>query len=315
MVTATKAVALSALVVGTCGAALFYGQNLYSPNASWRETKNQVESKAAAADSKADTRGNTETRASPGQSASAVPNVPATAAAEGAGNDAAPQTQTEAGRPASSASRASDQREPHFDVARVDKDGSAVIAGRATPGAKVDLLRNGEVQDSAVADSSGEFVMTETQLPPGSYKLTLRSTLPDGAVTQSQSSVSVAVNESATLPPRVASAHADIAKVEKDTTVKEATRSKEQSPTSPHNALHVAAVPPTEKGSLHAREPASPSTSSQVVSRGDSLWRISRKAYGEGTNYALIYRANRDKIRNPNLIYPGQTFVLPGKRQ
>ena len=56
-----------------------------------------------------------------------------------------------------------------------------------------------------------------------------------------------------------------------------------------------------------------PRTLTRVVSRGDSLWRISRVTYGVGEQYAVVYKANRDRIRNPNLIYPGQTFVLPMK--
>ena len=48
-----------------------------------------------------------------------------------------------------------------------------------------------------------------------------------------------------------------------------------------------------------------------TVSRGDSLWRLSRDTYGAGTRYAVIYKANREQTRNPNLIYPGQIFVLP----
>ena len=39
-----------------------------------------------------------------------------------------------------------------------------------------------------------------------------------------------------------------------------------------------------------------------------------RAAYGDGSHYAVIFNANRDKIHNPNLIYPGQTFVLPQKQ-
>jgi nucleoid-associated protein YgaU len=54
-----------------------------------------------------------------------------------------------------------------------------------------------------------------------------------------------------------------------------------------------------------------PRIESTVVVRGDSLWRISRTAYGRGARYSVIYAANRDQIRNPNLIYPGQIFVLP----
>ena len=44
---------------------------------------------------------------------------------------------------------------------------------------------------------------------------------------------------------------------------------------------------------------------------GNSLWRIARRAYGSGFDYIIIYRANQDQIRNPDLIYPGQVFKLP----
>jgi nucleoid-associated protein YgaU len=52
-----------------------------------------------------------------------------------------------------------------------------------------------------------------------------------------------------------------------------------------------------------------------VISRGDSLWALSRLAYGDGARFAVIYNANRSKIHNPNLIYPGQTFVVPQKTE
>ena len=48
-----------------------------------------------------------------------------------------------------------------------------------------------------------------------------------------------------------------------------------------------------------------------TVERGDSLWRISRKMLGAGPRYTQIYEANSKQIRNPNLIYPGQVFVVP----
>ena len=48
-----------------------------------------------------------------------------------------------------------------------------------------------------------------------------------------------------------------------------------------------------------------------VVRRGNSLWVIARQLYGEGFRYTTIYSANRGQIRDPNLIYPGQTFKLP----
>ena len=48
-----------------------------------------------------------------------------------------------------------------------------------------------------------------------------------------------------------------------------------------------------------------------VVEPGNSLWRIARATYGEGTKYTLIFAANSEQIGNPNVIYPGQIFVLP----
>ena len=56
-----------------------------------------------------------------------------------------------------------------------------------------------------------------------------------------------------------------------------------------------------------------PKIATTVVSRGDSLWRISHVTYGAAMRYAVVYKANRHQIRNPNRIYPGQVFVLPMK--
>lgn len=48
------------------------------------------------------------------------------------------------------------------------------------------------------------------------------------------------------------------------------------------------------------------------VRRGDSLWRISKRHLGNGKKWAKFYRLNKRKIDNPDLIYPGQTLILPG---
>lgn len=47
------------------------------------------------------------------------------------------------------------------------------------------------------------------------------------------------------------------------------------------------------------------------VQLGNSLWRIARRAYGKGIRFTIIYEANKDQIRDPNLIYPGQVFFIP----
>jgi len=50
-----------------------------------------------------------------------------------------------------------------------------------------------------------------------------------------------------------------------------------------------------------------------TVVRGDHLWGIAKKAehYGNGFAWPMIYKANRDKIKNPDLIYPQQVFSIP----
>jgi nucleoid-associated protein YgaU len=54
-----------------------------------------------------------------------------------------------------------------------------------------------------------------------------------------------------------------------------------------------------------------PAPQNVIIRRGDNLWSISRRLYGRGIRFSTIYAANDDQIRNPDLIYPGQTFVLP----
>ena len=50
-----------------------------------------------------------------------------------------------------------------------------------------------------------------------------------------------------------------------------------------------------------------------TVQPGYSLWRIARESYGEGILYVKVYEANKDQIRDPDLIYPGQIFTVPGQ--
>ena len=48
-----------------------------------------------------------------------------------------------------------------------------------------------------------------------------------------------------------------------------------------------------------------------TVQPGNTLWAIARKRYGDGLLYVQVFEANSDKIKNPDLIYPGQLFDLP----
>ena len=87
---------------------------------------------------------------------------------------------------------------PAFDFALVGRAGDAVITGTGAPGAAVELLRNGEPLDRAIADQFGQFVMNPSRLPSGDYELTLRSRQGNGKQATSRRSVAVTVQPSPT---------------------------------------------------------------------------------------------------------------------
>ena len=297
---------------------------------------------------------------------------------------------------------------PTFDVASIQPTGEAVVAGRAAPGATVELLRDGEVHDRAVADKSGQFVMVPPKLPPGTYDLTLRSKQADGTIATSKQRVTTALEPRSTERPVVALVTPDKhtvvlsqpgapkpagAVVVETVEVEAGGKFHVSGQAQPGAALRLylndsfvtgvtagadgrfavtinegvaagsyrvrvdeassagsvrarAEVPfsvPDKTASVTAQATASkrpdtadprlaaagttilpssgsppstvvvPKIATTTVSRGDSLWRLSQLSYGAGTRYAVIYKANREQIRNPNLIYPGQIFVLPAQ--
>ena len=179
---------------------------------------------------------------------------------------------------------------PAFDIARIEPTGEAVIAGRATPGATVELLGNGELHDRAVADQSGQFVMVPPRFPSGTYDLTLRSKQPDGKQATSKQSVAVAIKPGPADRPVVA-----LMTPGKPTVV----LSQPSAPKPMAGAVVVESVEIEPGGKFHAsgrtQQPqlaaavatalpggGSPSTmvlpkiATTTVSRGDSLWRLSR---------------------------------------
>ena len=60
-------------------------------------------------------------------------------------------------------------------------------------------------------------------------------------------------------------------------------------------AAHAAAAPPTV-----------------VVERGDTLAKIAERTLGDSRLWPLLYRANRDRIKDPTRVYPGQELTVPG---
>lgn len=276
---------------------------------------------------------------------------------------------------------------PAFDVARVEPSGDAVIAGRAAPGATVELLRNGIVHDRAVADSSGQFAMVPPRLPAGNSELVLRTAPSGGAAQMSRESVVVAVEGNLKKPVVALMAPGKpsiiLSRPEEPDAVASDRLVVDAVETDPGGGIYVSghssprasvrlyiddgylgattanadgrfsfttlrsrgAAAGTYRvrldevevttGAVRARAevaftppPQAEATAdgagqgamqgamqgSRVVSQGDTLWRISRLAYGDGMRYTVIYDANHGQIRNPDRIYPGQVFVIPGKR-
>ncbi|HUF35256.1 MAG TPA: LysM peptidoglycan-binding domain-containing protein [Gemmatimonadales bacterium] len=68
-----------------------------------------------------------------------------------------------------------------------------------------------------------------------------------------------------------------------------------------------------ESGSSSTAPPAPEAAAEQqyTVVKGDSLSKIAKRFYGDAQQWRKIYEANRDQIKNPDLIQPGQTFRIP----
>ena len=81
----------------------------------------------------------------------------------------------------------------------------------------------------------------------------------------------------------------------------------------------VVVTTPTPAGTVIAvakKEESAPavnpkSNGTHIVQPGDTLWAVAKKYYGNGNQYPRIVNANKDKIKNPNLIFPGQQLVIP----
>ncbi len=56
---------------------------------------------------------------------------------------------------------------------------------------------------------------------------------------------------------------------------------------------------------------SAPTMKTYVVQKGDSLSKIAKQEYGNANDWRKIFDANRDIIKNPDLIHPGQTLKLP----
>ena len=85
----------------------------------------------------------------------------------------------------------------------------------------------------------------------------------------------------------------------------------EPTPAAPAPAVVADAVPTMVAVSVGGPDAQRFASGKAIIRRGDNLWTIARRAYGEGIKYTTIYEANTGQIRDPDRIYPGQVFDLP----
>jgi nucleoid-associated protein YgaU len=91
-----------------------------------------------------------------------------------------------------------------------------------------------------------------------------------------------------------------------------------EQPTAPAPEQQASAQPENQEEQVAAAQPEpqaepvpKPKSGRIIIQPGNNLWKLSRVIYGKGTQYTVIYEANRDLIRNADLIYPGQIFRTP----
>jgi nucleoid-associated protein YgaU len=76
-------------------------------------------------------------------------------------------------------------------------------------------------------------------------------------------------------------------------------------------AGQVAEAEPVAEESAAVAEASPPTSVTLTVLPGFTLWGIAQEKYGDGVLYVQVFEANRDKIKDPDLIYPGQVFTIP----
>ncbi|TMV89491.1 LysM peptidoglycan-binding domain-containing protein [Thioclava sp. BHET1] len=154
----------------------------------------------------------------------------------------------------------------------------ASAQGRGAPaGTTLSAYLDDKLVGQTTAGQSGRWVLDLPGLTPGGHSLRIDATAPDGA---------------------------DAGKV-----VARAETSFDQ-PSS------IVVVTEGAQGSASGSTGAAPGAASDGVKvvqivRGNTLWAIAREVYGDGVLYVRVFDANRDQIRNPDLIYPGQVFNIP----
>ncbi|WP_312794129.1 Ig-like domain-containing protein [Tianweitania sp.] len=200
-------------------------------------------------------------------------------------------------------------------VEAVEIEGSMIyVAGRSAPGAKLRAYADDDFLGEATASPDGQFLVeAKRDLAVGKYTIRIDAIGADGAT----------VTQRAAVPfeREVGEAVAAVAPTQESATPSSETAAaaSTQPPAASSSAAASASTTPIANTAADPATAPSQTTApalqaakgAVIIRRGDSLWRISKRAYGRGVRYSTIYLANQDQIQNPNRIWPGQIFHMP----
>jgi nucleoid-associated protein YgaU len=190
----------------------------------------------------------------------------------------------------------------------IEPNGKVHVSGHAHPGSVVRLYLNDSFVTSVTAGPDGHLAVTINEgVAPGKYRVRLDELASKSGAVRARAEVPLNVpDRTATASistPSPSSAPPQSAAPQSTAPPSTATQAPQQLAASSSNA--------SADKTTRAAEVVVPKVTTMTVVRGDSLWRLSRNSLGSGERYALIYKANKQQIRNPNLIYPGQILVVP----
>lgn len=202
---------------------------------------------------------------------------------------------------------ASGETAARIEAADYDDDGNLYISGRAAPGATVRLYYDNELLGDATAGEDGRWSLSgERPLDGKVHTLRVDQLEAGTGSVASRAEVSlIAEIPGEAKPPQGR---------EQQVAAAGDARGGDDGQASNEGSANAAGTSSgTEQTSGAAEEtPDAPAKPRRfTVKRGDNLWRIARDYYGRGIRYTTIFEANKDQIRDPDLIYPEQVFLIP----
>ena len=227
-----------------------------------------------------------------------------------------------------------------IDSVDYDEAGNIVFSGNGAPGAAARIYVDNALAGEVKAGDDGRWTFSGTQIATGTHTLRADSIAADGSVAsraevpffrEERTKVATAeTGEAATeqAADAGAAATADTGAATTDTGAATTTADAGATTTAESGASTTAdagaattaesgtttaetGTTTTETGATTTAEATGPKEGRVVIQPGNNLWRISRVIYGTGMKYTVLYEANRDQIRDPDLIYPGQVFKTP----